>query len=138
MGLSGLFGRGTKKDQQAYMEVMVMLALADGEIEDSEIDDIITTIVSSGRMKGLTDRQLNTMFRQSIRDMGGQGMDTRLRAIAGKIPDREDRMEAMGMAISTSASDGEIEPQERAILEKMQRAFGLTDAEIDDILSKWT
>lgn len=134
MGLGNLFGRRIDQDIQAYMDVMMILAMADGELEDEEVQDLIVSIYSHPRMKGMSERQIVTTGEKSYQLLLREGVDARLRAASQALPEKVQRIDAMTMALSMSASDGTIEPEEMAVLRKIQTAFNLSDSEIDQII----
>jgi tellurite resistance protein len=130
-----LFGRQTEKDIQAYVDTMVILAMADGELEENEVQDLWGSIALTPRLKGISDRQIIAVCNEAYKLLMREGVDARLRAIANALPEKSQRIDAMTMAISMSASDGTIEPEEMAILRKMQDAFGLSDDDINSIIA---
>lgn len=131
-----LTGRGVTPEVRAYLEVMLMLSLADGELEDEEISDLGTTIARHPKMSDLGNRQIIDTLLKAWKDIEKQGMDRRMNEIAGMLS-HEQRIDAVGMAISVAASDGEIESDERKILEKMQRTFGISDTDVEEAMRRY-
>ncbi len=137
MGFGNLPSRKEDPELRSYLEAMVMLSMSGGDIEDSEVDAMVLSTIKLPRMNGLTDRQLNQMFGSSIKDIQREGLDGRIRALAQKLPSTDQRLEAIGMALSVSMSNGNIEPQKKDILKKMQRAFGLSDQQIGTVIQRY-
>lgn len=135
MGLGNLFGRKIDADIQSYMEIMVILSMADGELEDDEINDLIVTCLKHPRLSSMSEKQFTTAVDRAFRNVQREGVDARLRALQQNLPSRDQRLDVMGMALSISASDGTIEEAEMVILKKMQSAFGLSDADIDKLIA---
>jgi len=131
-----LIGRSVTPEVRAYLETMLMLSLADGELEDDELRDLGTTIARHPKMADLGNRQIIDTLLKAWDDIDKQGMDRRMKSVAGMLsPDQ--RIDAIGMAISIAASDGEIEPDERIMLEKLQSSFSLSDADIEEAMRRY-
>jgi tellurite resistance protein len=115
---------------------MLILSLADGELEDEEISDLGVTIARHPKMADLGNRQIIDTLMKAFGDIEKHGMDRRMREIASAL-NHEQRIDAIGMAISIASSDGEIEPDEMLILEKLQRAFNLSDADVELAMGRY-
>lgn len=132
-----LLGHEENDEDRAFIEAMLMISMADGEIEEEEIDDLVVSIVRHPKMKRLGDRAIIRILNKGVRNIETQGIDARIRWIAQKLSDANQRIEAIGMALSISLSDGDIEPQERAVLQRMQQGFGLTDEQIEIAMNNY-
>lgn len=131
-----LIGRSVTPEVRAYLETMMMLSLADGEVEDEEIQDLAVTIARHPKMRDLGDRQVIDTLIKSWKEIEKQGMDRRMREIAGMLS-HDQRIDAIGMAISVASSDGQIEPEEMSVLQKLQKSFGLSDADIEIAMQRY-
>lgn len=132
-----LMGHEEDPEDRAYIETMLMISMADGEIEDSEIDDLAVSVYSHPKMKRLGNRTVIRILNAAARDIERQGFEARAQAVAKALPDIGKRIDAIGMAISVSASDGDIEPEEVHVLEILQRAFNLTDAQVEQAMQMY-
>ncbi|MDX2078512.1 MAG: tellurite resistance TerB family protein [bacterium] len=132
-----LFGRGVTPEQKAYLEAMLILAMADGDLEDSEISDMIVNCIQHPALSGLSDKAILNSLNDSYRKMQRQGNDKRISEMAHVLTTTQQRMDALGVALSVSMADGTIEPQELVLLKQMQRAFGLTDAQVQQAMDKY-
>lgn len=132
-----LMGHEEDPEDRAYIEAMLMISMADGQIEDSEIEDLAVSIFRHPRMQRLGDRTVIRILNNAVRDIERKGIDARLPVIAQALPTVEQRIDAVGMAVSVSMSDGDIEPEELAVLQKMQQAFGLTDEQVQFAIDKY-
>jgi tellurite resistance protein len=132
-----LTGRGASPEQKAYLEAMLILAMADGELEDEEIDDMAVSCARHPKLSELGDRTIISVLNESYRKMLNQGNDRRIREMAKVLQSTEQRMDAVGVALSISMSDGTIEPEELAILKQMQSVFELSDEQIEQVMSQY-
>lgn len=132
-----LMGHKEDPEDRAYIETMLIISMADGEIEDSEIEDLAVSVYRHPRMQRLGDRTVIRILNNAARDIEQQGIDHRLSVISQMLPTMQQRMEAIGMAMSVSMSDGDIEPEELAILQKMKSAFNLSDEQVEAAMDKY-
>lgn len=132
-----LTGRGASPEQKAYLEAMLILAMADGELEDEELDDMAVSCARHHKLSELGDRTIISVLNESYRKMLHQGNDKRIEEIAKVLQTTEQRLDAIGVALSISMSDGTIEPEEMALLQRMQVVFGLSDAQIEKVMSQY-
>jgi tellurite resistance protein len=132
-----LMGHEENPEDRALAEAGIMLSMADGMIEDEEIDDLVVSIFRHPKMQRLGERTIVRILNNAVRDVEKQGIDARIRWIASQLPNVSQRLDAIGIALSVSMSDGTIEAEEVAILQKMQRAFGLSDEQIEAIMQQY-
>jgi tellurite resistance protein len=132
-----LLGKREDPEVRGYIESMLILAMADGELEDEEIDDIIVAIVNHPKMSGLSGKEIDQIARRSLIAMEKQGLEDRISSVAKMLPSKELRLDAIRMSLSVSMADGELEPQEMALLQKMQQIFGLSDEQISAIVNEY-
>lgn len=130
-------GRNATPEQKAYLESMLILAMADGELEDSELDDMAVSCACHPKLSELGDRTIVAVLNDSYRKMLKHGTDKRLNEIANTLKTTEQRMDAIGVALSISMADGTIEPEELALLKQLQAAFGLSDTQIEQVMSQY-
>ena len=132
-----LTARGATPEQKAYLEAMLILAMADGELEDEELDDMAISCARHPKLSDLGDRTIISVLNDCYRKMLNQGNDKRIHEMAKVLPSTQQRMDAIGLALSVSMSDGTIEPEELAILKQMQSIFGLSDTQIQQVMDQY-
>jgi uncharacterized tellurite resistance protein B-like protein len=119
---------------RAYIETMMLLAIADGTVKDSELHMIQMAVVSFLEQRP----ELGNMTRPALIDLCyacaqtiyDEGAPKRLSLAAQALPTHDKRMFALGMAVAVSTSDGFIHATERDALRMIQRAFDLTDQQV--------
>lgn len=132
-----LTGRGATAEQKAYLEAMLILAMADGELEDEELDDMAVSCARHPKLSELGVRTIIAVLNESFRKMEKQGNDRRIQEMAKALQTTEQRMDAVGVALSIAMSDGTIEPEELVLLKQMQAVFRLTDEQIEEVMSQY-
>jgi tellurite resistance protein len=117
---------------------MLVLAVADGELEDSEVDDLCVSVVQHPKMQGIGGRELVNALQKAWDTIEKKGLERTMSDVAMVLVNTDQRIDAVGMALSVAAADGEIEPQERTVLEKLQRTFNLTDEEVEEAMRRYS
>jgi hypothetical protein len=68
--------------------------------------------------------------------ISAEGVDARVRAISRMLPHQSQKIDAFRMCLSICASDGDVAPEELAILKKMQAEFDLSEAQIEKLMNE--
>ncbi len=134
MGISAPGGPVSDAELHAYIETMMLLAIADGMVKEVELHVVQMAVVSylenHPTLGGMTRKELTDLCYACAQKIYDEGAQYRLRLAAQALDTHEKRMYALGMAVAVSTSDGVIHPSERDALKMIQRAFELTDAEV--------
>lgn len=133
----GLMGLGEDPERRGLIETMLILALADGELEEDEISDIIANSLRHPKMKGMNDREFDRLIRRSLTAIDKQGLDKRIESVCALLPSKQSRLDALDLAISVAMSDGELEAPEERVMERMAHLMGLTQAEVQSIVQRY-
>lgn len=127
------FLRGAQQIQsQNMLEAIVagcmLVAAADGTVERAEIDKmdkLLTTDESLKAFKPADIRKLSQRYQTRLEADFGLGQMQMLKEI-GDISDNADQAEQVLLTmLAIAKSDGEIEPAERVVLDKVARSLGL-------------
>lgn len=113
---------GNKDFLEAVCAASALIAAADGEVEDSEVAQIIKSITANPKLSGSFDaRQIETTAETMIRRaQSGRAARLGLYAEIGDISkDIEMAETVVGIAYDIAEADGEIEPQEKLVIEKI-------------------
>lgn len=134
MGMSAPGGPVSDAELHAYIETMMLLAIADGMIKDVELHVIQMAVVSylenHPTIGAMTRQQLIDLCYACAQKIYDEGANSRLIATANALDSHEKKMYALGMAVAVSTSDGVIHATEREALKMIQKAFGLSDDEV--------
>lgn len=112
---------------EAVCAASALIAAADGEIEDSEITATKKAISANKMLKDGFDNRTVEMTIEKMLDrasggrVGRAGLWDEVRDIA-KDPEMAEAV--MLTAIDVSEGDGEIEPEERKVLERLAKELG--------------
>lgn len=119
---------GKKDFLEAVCAACALVSAADGELEDAEIVQTVKGIASNPQLAGaFSSREIEqTADTMCKRAQGGRvgraGLFKELEDIAS---DKEMAETVLLTALDVADSDGEMEPAEKAVLEKIAQTFGL-------------
>lgn len=109
---------------EAVCAAAALVAAADGEIEDSEIKATMKAVSANKALVGGFDQKMieQTMEKMLTRAGGGRVGRAGLWDEISEVLKNADMAEAVVLtALDVAEGDGEIEPQERAVLEKLAK-----------------
>ena len=113
---------------EAVLAAAALIAVADGEIEEKEELAIIKAIGANATLSAAwSSREIEAMAQKMLDRakggrMGQNGLYQEIEDVA-KNPDMAEAV--LLMALDVSEGDGEIEPQEKVVLEKLAGRLGL-------------
>ena len=107
---------------EAVCAAAALVAAADGDIEDAEVDSVVKTVTNHPDLSGAFDRRTieNTIQQMLSRAQTGRVGKMGLYKEIDDIANDGDMAETVYLtALDVSESDGEIEPQEKEVLAKI-------------------
>ncbi len=113
---------------EGVLAAAALVAVADGELEESEEAAVIKAIAANATLSAAWNHKEIAMMAQNMFDrakggrMGQAGLYSEIEDIA-KNPDMAEAV--LLMALDVSEGDGQIEPQEKAVLEKIAGRLNL-------------
>lgn len=119
---------GKKDFLEAVCAACALVAAADGELEDAEIAQTIKGIQSNPELAGaFPSREIEQTADQMLkRAQGGRvGRNGLFKELEDIASDKDMSETVLLTALDVADSDGEMEPAEKAVLEKIAQTFGL-------------
>ncbi len=127
-------GPFTNDELRAYIETMMLFAVADGTVRKAELNMVQMTVVgyleSHPSLEGMTRQQLIDLCFECANAIYDEGPAVRLTKVAAILSTEQQRMFALSMAAAVAGADGYIQTGERAGFALLQRAFGLTAEQV--------
>lgn len=112
---------------QAVVNAAYLVAYADGELEPSEkakIEQVLRANPTLANFQGELNQIATTIIAQLDADIG-IGRRAALREISDVKGDQRECEDVLDVAIAIAKADGEIEPEEEAVLKQIAEALGL-------------
>ena len=116
---------------EAVTAAAALVAIADGEIEDSEVEATVKAVKANEALNTAFDsRQIEGAIQRMLdRAQGGRvgqmGLYKEIRDVAGSTEDAE---LVYLTALDIAEADGEVEPQEQTVLAKIAKELGINQA----------
>ena len=123
-----LFGDSTRTDQpevRLFVESMLIMIAADGVVDEAELDQFVRQVHIRTEFKGVKQKVIDKHVQAAFADIRRDGLDSRIHEIAAGLTTREQRLAALGMAMTIASGDGALVPTESSVLERMRIAFQL-------------
>lgn len=122
-----------KVNNQNLMEAIVagamLVAAADGTVEKSELDKLDKLLTSNENLEAFKPadiRKVMSRYQNILEADFGVGQQKMLKELA-EISDNTDHCEEVFLnMLAIAKSDGEIEPEEKAVLVKVARSLGIS------------
>jgi tellurite resistance protein len=125
----------------AMIETMVLMAMADGTLQDAELVKLIFLIHDFIRLNpqygSLTAEQFQEKYSEIKRMISKYGSNQRIKTLAQRLQIYDLRATAVYFAIAISDADKHADLSENHLLNTLQEAFGFSQADIQSILQAY-
>ncbi len=122
------------EERKALIEVAVLMIIADGRIEDDEIDQLVSTVSSHPRFRGVRLEDLADAISHALQQLKLHGLHDYLQNLAKQLEHCELRLLAFALATQISLADGNLADSEMDLLRAFQAALMLTDHQVAKIM----
>lgn len=112
------------------IEAMVLGAVADGEFDRRESDEIIRVIGANSEFVGMEADELRGALERAFEGIVADGFAVRLHALAGALPRYANRVLAFRCAVKVAYANGVLAGDEIAFLRQMQNVLGLSEGDV--------
>lgn len=126
---------GTLGLGEAYIEVMLLMAAADGEVQKEEATQLALTIANHAQFASMSEADISAAVSGALERIQREGDEQRLHALGARLAGEEERLQALSFAYSILVADGVMAPGESRCLERMLAAFGLEHEALRKVLA---
>jgi tellurite resistance protein TerB len=121
---------------EAVCAASALVAMADGELEDSEKSKVISLLSSHATLGKMYDRATieataDTMFKRSKDSSGRQSLARELDDIKGRADAMQMAEDVYLIAVDVSMADGQMEDEEKAVLVKIAARLGVDPSKFE-------
>jgi len=118
----------------ALVEVMLLAASADGEIQGTEMRALLTRVIERPEFEGTKPAELNALIESSAKKLAGaRKLEDVLDSLRLRLPDHRNRLLAFGLATAIALSDRKATRVELGLLKTFQKALGISEEEVSRI-----
>jgi uncharacterized membrane protein YebE (DUF533 family) len=114
-----------------FIDSMVLLTLADGKVDDREVDGIATVLEHIADARSFSENSLHDEVAAAFTRLSGRPTNEAIDEIAKAIQAPQDRFWTMTYMMIVAATDGAKDWQELGLLAQFQKAFGLDSKAMD-------
>jgi len=122
---------GENKDYlEAVCAAAALVAMADGTLEDVEKAKVVSLLTNHSTLGKMYSRDViettaETMFKRSKDSSGRQSLARERDDTRGRPEGTQMAEDVYLIAVDVSAADGEVEPEEKVVLEKIASRLGV-------------
>lgn len=121
---------------EAVCAASALVAMADGDLEDSEKAKVVSLISNHSALSKMYDRSTieqtaDTMFKRAKDSSGRQSLARELDDVKGRENGAQMAEDIYLIAVDVSAADGEVEPEEKAVLVKIAARLNVDPAKFE-------
>jgi tellurite resistance protein len=118
---------------EAMIEVMLLMATADDEIQAAEVTRMALTVASRPEFQEMSEADVGEAISSALHRIQTHGLQSRLAELRLCLPDAADRIQALRFAISILVADGQVTLSELNHLERMRVAFDLEEDQVESL-----
>lgn len=124
-----------KARNAALVETMLLAAIADGGLDQHELQALLRRVLERPEFEGTRPEELNALVENSARSLSEAGdLKTVLRSLRDRLPDHKNRMLAFGLAAAVALADHRANRAELGMLKTFQAALGISEDEVAQII----
>ena len=124
-----------KARNAALVEAMLLAAIADGGLDQGELQALLRRVLERPEFEGTRPEELNALVENSARALSEAGdLKTVLRSLRDRLPDHKNRMLAFGLAAAVALADHRASRAELGMLKTFQAALGIAEHEVAQII----
>ncbi len=116
--------------ERLYAETMMLMSLADGEVQRVEAQTMLENLAGNPAFKETSLEQARGFLQDALENVRTDGLPTRLTMLAHGLSSHRQRKLAFQLASRIAYSKGKPSPAELRVLELLQTTFGLGDEEV--------
>ncbi|WNG60781.1 hypothetical protein F0U59_43320 [Archangium gephyra] len=127
--------KARKERNEALVEVMLLAAMADGQVSQRELQTMLRRVIERPEFEGTKPEELNALVEASAQRLSkAHDLEEILASLRARLPNHKNRMLAFGLAASIAFSDHRATRTELGLLKTFQAALGISEDEVAQII----
>jgi uncharacterized tellurite resistance protein B-like protein len=119
----------------ALVEVMLLAAMADGQLTESAIQELLRRILERPEFDGTHPQELSGLVEKGVSTLAAApNLENILQGLRERLPTHQNRMLAFGLAASVALADQKATRAELGLLKTFQAALGISEEEVANII----
>jgi uncharacterized tellurite resistance protein B-like protein len=127
--------KARKERNAALVEVMLLAAMADGRVSQTEMQMLLRRVLERPEFEGTKAEELNALVQESAERLSqAHDLQEILASLRKRLPDHKTRMLAFGLAAAVALADQRATRAELGLLKTFQAALGISEDEVAQII----
>jgi tellurite resistance protein len=119
----------------ALVEVMLLAAMADGQLTESAIQELLRRILERPEFDGTHPQELSSLVEKGVSTLAAApNLENILQGLRERLPTHPNRILAFGLAASVALADQRATRAELGLLKTFQAALGISEEEVANII----
>jgi len=119
----------------ALIEIMLLAAVADGNVSDRGMQTLIRRVLERPEFEGTKPEELNALVEASVKTLASaRDMREVLASLRERLPDHKTRMLGFGLAAAVAFADQRASREELGLLKTFQAALGISEEEVIQLI----
>lgn len=128
-------GATSAERNAALVEVMLLAAMADGELTESAVQELLRRILERPEFDGTHPQELSSLVEKGVTTLAAApNLEKILQRLRERLPTHQNRMLAFGLAASVALADQRATRAELGLLKTFQAALGISEEEVANII----
>ncbi len=128
-------GVKTRDRNSALIEIMLLAAVADGQVSDRQLETLIRRVRERPEFEGTKADELNDLIEGSLKKLASaKDLRAVLASLRDRLPDHKSRMLAFGLAAAVAFADQRASRAELGLLKTFQSALGISEEEVVQLI----
>lgn len=116
--------------ERMWAETMVLVSVADGEVQAAELERMVEAFAQNPVFEGLPPQTAGRYLRDAASALSRDGVPGRLSVLARTLGRHDERRTAFGLALRVAHANGQPSADALRALDLLQGAFGLSGDEV--------
>lgn len=118
----------------ALVEVMLLAAMADGQLTEGSIQALLRRVLERPEFDGTKAEEISDLVEKSVKRLASQSsLESILQRLRDRLPTHQNRLLAFGLAASIALADQRATRAELGLLKTFQAALGIAEDEVADL-----
>jgi tellurite resistance protein len=128
-------GASRAERNAALVEVMLLAAMADGQLTESAIQELLRRILERPEFDGTHPQELSSLVEKGVATLAAApNLEKILQGLRERLPTHQNRILAFGLAASVALADQRATRAELGLLKTFQAALGISEEEVANII----
>ena len=128
-------GASRAERNAALVEVMLLAAMADGQLTEPAVQELLRRILERPEFDGTHPQELSNLVEKGVSTLAAApNLEQILQQLRERLPTHQNRVLAFGLAASVALADQRATRAELGLLKTFQAALGISEDEVANII----